>query len=326
MSLRDLAGKRVLVTGGAGFIGSHLVDRLLACRTARVVVVDNMFLGKTENLASAMAEYPEQVCLYREDAGDASAMQSVMARERVEVVFNLATKALLYSFFNPEGAFAVNVRIAEVVLQLLRHGAYETLVHCSSSEVFGTARAFPMTEDHPLQPETSYAAGKAAADLMVRSFINMFGLDIRIIRPFNNYGPRQNDGELAAIIPLTLRRIAAGERPVVYGDGLQTRDFIHVSDTVEALVLGYRHPGMRGQEVNIGAGREIAILEILKSISKHAGYQGDFDFRPARPADVRRHSAGTERARSLMGFAPRVELDEGIRSTVAWYRQREARK
>ena len=227
----SINGKNVLVTGGAGFIGSHLCDELLARGAAKVVCVDNFFLGKMENIAEAMNH--DNFVLYRDDARHFGVMQSVMEREHIEVVFNMATIALNYSFFNPFDAYMVNVEIANTLLELLKVGAYKTLIHTSSSEAYGTAQYSPMDENHPTDPTTPYAAGKAAADMLVHSFSKVLDMDISIIRPFNNYGPRQNaDGPLAGIIPVTAKRIKNGEKPVVNGDGEQTRDFIYVKDTV----------------------------------------------------------------------------------------------
>ncbi|MBT5472164.1 MAG: NAD-dependent epimerase/dehydratase family protein, partial [Nitrospina sp.] len=226
--MRAWDGKRILVTGGAGFIGSHLVDNLLSEGVEHVAVVDNFFLGKESNLSQATKKYKDKVKIYREDAAEFSSMEAVCGKEKPDVVFNLATKALLYSFFNPPGAYRVNVDIAENFGELLRKKVFGKLIHVSTSEVYGTARQNSMAEDHPLMAETSYAAGKAAADLLLTSYVNMFDLDITIVRPFNNYGPRQNEGALAAVIPETIKRIRSGQEPFIEGDGLQTRDFIYV--------------------------------------------------------------------------------------------------
>ncbi len=228
--------QRALITGGAGFIGSHLVDRLLTDGAERVVVVDTFFLGSDENLADARQRHGDALVVYREDAADHGAMAEICRVEQPDVVFNLATKALLYSFFNPAGACRVNLDIALTLCELLRADAYGRLVHLSSSEVYGTAQQFPMGEDHPLLAETTYAAGKAAADLAVASYVRMFGLDALTVRPFNNFGPRQNSGSFAGVIPLTVARILGGDAPVIEGDGEQTRDFIFVEDTVDALL------------------------------------------------------------------------------------------
>ena len=310
--------KSVLVTGGAGFIGSHLVDALLARGAGAVVAVDNLFLGSLDNLAAA--QQSERFHFYREDAADLSIMDHLMARHRVEVVFNLATKALLYSFTNPEGAFMVNVEIMHTLLYLQRKGAFKTLIHCSSSEAYGTAQTFPMDENHPYVPATPYAAGKAAADLMALSYAHTFGADVTVIRPFNNYGPRQNkDRGLEAVIPLTAARLMRGEMPIIYGDGEQTRDFIYVEDTVNGLLLAYEKPAARGQVINLASGKEISIVEVMRGICAYFNYDGQIEYREARPADVRRHRGDIQRAQKILGFTPQVNFDEGLRRTLDWY-------
>lgn len=313
------AGKRVLVTGGAGFIGSHLVDALLAAGAAHVAVVDTFFLGKEENLAAAHLAGRDRLSVWREDAAEVEALRAVVSRVRPDIVYNLATKALLYSFFNPAGAARVNLDIACNLGELLREGAFGRLIHFSTSEVYGSARHVPMDEGHPLLAETTYAAGKAAADLLLSSYVNMFGLDIGIVRPFNNYGPRQNNGQLAAVIPLSLRRIRAGERPVIEGDGLQTRDFIFVGDTVAATLKLGADECLRGKVVNLGSGRETSILDIVTTLCAAVGFEGEPEYRPARAADVRRHCADVTLARSLIGEVAPTTLAEGMAATVAWY-------
>ncbi len=316
--MADIKGKSILVTGGAGFIGSHLCDALLAGGAARVVCVDNFFLGKRENLEEAF-KYDNFV-FYRDDARNFGVLQAVMEKEKVEVVYNMATIALNYSFFNPFDAYMVNVEIANTLLELLKIGAYKTLIHTSSSEAYGTARYSPMDEKHPIDPTTPYAAGKAAADLMVHSFYKVLGLDISIVRPFNNYGPRQNaEGALAAIIPATARRIQEGGRPVVEGDGEQTRDFIYVADTVRALILAYEREESRGQIINLGSGKDISINSLLQGICDYMGYDGEWDHRPARTSDVRNLCADSGLAKRLLGFEPEIDFREGIVRTLDWY-------
>jgi len=310
--------KCFLVTGGAGFIGSHLVDALLAREAKAVVAVDNLFLGSLENLA--LAQRAERFYFYREDAADLPAMDHLIAKHQIEVVFNLATKALLYSFTNPEGAFMVNVEIMRTLLYLQRKGAFQTLIHCSSSEAYGTAQTFPMDESHPYVPATPYAAGKAAADLMALSYAHTFGNDLTIIRPFNNYGPRQNkDRGLEAVIPLTAARLMRGEPPIIYGDGEQTRDFIYVDDTVAGLLAAYQTPAARGQVINLASGQELSITRVMQGICAYFNYEGKIEFRAARPADVRRHCGDIQRAREVLGFAPAIDFEEGLKRTLDWY-------
>ncbi len=312
-------GKCFVVTGGAGFIGSHLCDGLLKAGARRVAVVDNFFLGNEKNLTWAQANYGDKITIYREDASDFTLMKDVCNTEKPDIVFNLATKALLHSFEDPADAFRVNTDIILVLLELQRAGDIGRLVHVSSSEVFGTAQDVPMHEGHPILAETTYAAGKAAADLALESYVRMFGLDAFIVRPFNNYGPRQNDQSLAAIIPVTLRRIREGLPPVLEGSGEQTRDFIYVEDTIAAIMKLSLLEGLSGQSFNLGSGRETTIREILDTLCMLTGCNLPYDRQPARVADVMRHCAGVNRVESVIGDVSPTVLMEGMKKTVEWY-------
>ncbi len=317
--MASIKGKRVLVTGGAGFIGSHLCDALLDKGAERVICVDNFFLGKMENLGDALSH--DNFVLYRDDARQFGVMQSIIEKEKAEIVFNMATIALNYSFFNPLDAYMVNVEIANTLLELMKVGAYSTLIHTSSSEAYGTAQYSPMDENHPTDPTTPYAAGKAAADLMIHAYAKVTGADISIIRPFNNYGPRQNaEGPLAGIIPVTAKRIKNGGKPVINGDGEQTRDFIYVKDTVRGLLLAYEKEESRGKIINLGSGKDISMNSLLRIICEYMGYGGEWEHGEERTSDVRNLCANIGRAEELLGFKPETDFEAGIRETLDWYK------
>ncbi|MBR2854442.1 MAG: GDP-mannose 4,6-dehydratase [Clostridia bacterium] len=316
----NIRGKNVLVTGGAGFIGSHLCDALLEKGAGKVVCLDNFFLGKTENLEEALKH--ENFVLYRDDARNFGVVEAILRNEEIEVVFNMATIALNYSFFNPFDAYMVNVSIANTLLELLKIGAYKTLIHTSSSEAYGSAQYSPMDENHPTDPTTPYAAGKAAADLMVHSFSKVLPLDIAIVRPFNNYGPRQNaEGPLAGIIPATAKRLKNGGKPIIHGDGEQTRDFIYVKDTVRGLMMAYENEACRGQIMNLGSGKDISMNHLLQEICDYVGYTGEWEHRESRTSDVRKLCADITKAKKLTGFEPEMPFEKGIRETLDWYNQ-----
>jgi UDP-glucose 4-epimerase len=320
LTTRNVREKAFLVTGGAGFIGSHLVDRLIAEGAAHVVVIDNMFLGSEDNLANAQAT--GKLTLYKDDAEFKESLDYIFERHEIDTVFNCATKALNYSFVNPAGAFATNVNVVLNLLDLLRRRAFKTLCHFSTSEVYGTAVYEPMNENHPRNPTTTYAAGKAAADLAVESFVHMFGVDAFIVRPFNNYGPRQNyKGLMAAVIPITAWRILNHATPEIHGDGLQSRDFIHVHDTVDAVVKLYRvlPPG---DSVNISTDNQVAIGDLVMRIATALGYNGEILRKPARAADVMCHNASNQKVRSLIDYSL-TDFDTGLRETLEWYAQRQ---
>ncbi len=315
-------GRRALITGGAGFIGSHLADRLLAAGAARVVVVDNFFLGKRENLDEAAASGADRLRVVNDDASDLPAMREILEREGIGDVYNLATKPLEYSFDNPAGAFDVNTKLAITWAELLRKGHYERMIHTSSSEVFGTALARPMREDHARNPTTPYAAGKAAADLALQSYVRTFDLDIRILRPFNNYGPRQNWGAYAGVVPKTAQRLVEGQPPIVHGDGAQGRDFVYVGDVADALLSLASEPKARGGDFNIASGVETPIKDVVAALCDAAGYRGKWIHEPRRAADVDHHVGDATLLEKTTGFRPRTDLHDALATTYRWYASR----
>ncbi|NNF54371.1 MAG: NAD-dependent epimerase/dehydratase family protein [Acidimicrobiales bacterium] len=320
---RTVEGKTVFVTGGAGFIGSHLTDSLFRRGVNEVVVMDNLFVGRPDNLDDAASL--GKLTFLRDDAEITTAVDAVFDRFDIDLVFNMATKALNYSFTNPANAFATNVNVVINLLEHQRRGRFESLCHFSTSEVYGTAVYEPMDEAHPKQPTTTYAAGKAAADLAVESYVNMFDLDACIIRPFNNYGPRQNhEPPLAGIIPLTASRILAGGSPELHGEGTQTRDFVFVEDTVKASLDVFKVLPA-GETVNVSTNNEVSMAEVIRSICDHFGFEGEVIQRPARAADVACHHASNDRLRSLVPFTV-TPFETGLATTLEWYRDRFSRR
>lgn len=317
MSLKD---KNIIVTGGAGFIGSHLVDRLIAEQPRKIIILDNFFLGKHRNIEQAFRNFPD-LKLYYQDVSHYEKMKNIFKIEKPDVVFNLAVVPLLTSHELPKITCEDNIGITLSVLELLKEGLYDTLIHCSSSEAYGTAMEVVMDENHPLHPTTPYAASKAASDLLVESYTNTFDLDTATVRPFNNYGPRQNEESYAGVIPITIQRIMNGQQPIIHWDGLQTRDYIYVKDVVEAFVDVYNHESTRGNVINIATGKEITILDMVKAIARELEYEGKFIFEDERPADVRRHRGDITLAQKLFGFEAKTSFEEGIKETVEWYKK-----
>jgi UDP-glucose 4-epimerase len=307
----------ILVTGGAGFIGSHLVDRLLAENAKEVIVIDNMFLGNEENLKDAISK---GVIFYKDDIEITSSLDYIFDKHNIDIVFNCATKALNYSFVNPKNAFDTNVNGVLNILEHQRRGHFKTLVHFSTSEVYGTAEYEPMDEKHPIKPTTTYAAGKAAADIAIHSWVNMFDLDAFIVRPFNNYGPRQNyKGYLAGIIPISAYRILNNISPEIHGTGLQSRDFIYVLDTVDAIIKLY--PLMeKADSINISTDGQISMKEVIAKIATLMEYKGEILQKPARGADVECHNASNTKIKSMIDYQL-TSFEEGLAKTIAWYQE-----
>ena len=317
MTLQD---KSILVTGGAGFMGSQMVDRLILEHPSNLVVVDNFFLGKESNLKEAKASYPH-LKVYHQDASDYEAVKQIIKDEGTQVVFNLAVVPLPTSLIHPRWSYEQNINITLCLCELARNHAFETLIHFSSSEAYGSCQYAPMDESHPLKPTTPYAASKAASDLLVLSYISTFNIDVSIVRPFNNYGPRQNEGSYAGVIPLTIKRILSGEAPVIYGDGEQTRDYIYVTETADAAVEIYNCQDSKGKTINIASGSEVSINRLVKLIADYMGCARAITYESERPGDVRRFIASINLAQDLIKFKPKINLEEGIKLTIEWYKE-----
>ena len=316
MRRESYEGKVILVTGGAGFIGSHLVDRLISDGARQVIIVDNLFLGSEENIVSSVAE---GAIFYNENIECIASLEYIFESHDVDIVFNLATKALNYSFINPSNAFTTNINGVINLLELQRKGKFKSLCHFSTSEVYGTAVYEPMDENHPKAPTTTYAAGKAAADLALESYVNMFDVDAFIVRPFNNYGPRQNyKGLLAGIIPITAWRIHNDMAPELHGAGDQSRDFIYVLDTVDAVVKLFTVMP-QGESVNISTDNCCSVKTLLSKIIDHYGYTGEVLKKEARGADVQTHNASNAKVRALISYNL-TPFEEGLAATLDWYR------
>ena len=315
-----LTGKNVLVTGGAGFIGSHVTDHIIDEQPTRLVVVDNFFLGKKENLSNALTKYP-QLKIITENSADYVRMKEIVVAEGIDIVFNLAVIPLPASLEKPRWSIQQNVGIALTMCELAYQGYFKTLVHFSSSEVYGTAQYTPMDETHPLLPRTPYAAAKAAEDHVVLSYQTTFGIDAVIIRPFNNFGPRQNDQSYAGVIPIAITNVLQNKPITIYGDGEQTRDFVFVRDVADAAVRVYENIETRGLVLNVASGSEISVNRLVRDIGDIMGADVEILHGSERPGDVRRHFGDVARAKDLIGFIPRTSWRDGLRETIDWYRE-----
>jgi len=308
----NLKNKSVLITGGAGFIGSHLVDRISQDNPKEIIVVDNFYIGKLKNIKP-------DITIYNYNAASQKTMKEIISRHNVEVIFNLAVIPLPVSLKNPKFNFNMNVNITMVMCELLRLGYYETLIHFSSSEAYGTSKYIPMDEKHPLNGITPYAASKAASDLLVLSYCRTFGVDASIVRPFNTYGPRQNDKNYAGIIPLTINRVLKHEPLIIQGSGKQTRDFSYVTDVVDGAVKIYECLDSRGKVVNIASGKEITIEQIIKTINTK---KLPIVYKSKRMGDVNQHLADISLARKLINYSSSVNFRNGIEKTKKWYEKK----
>ncbi len=314
-----IRNKNILVTGGAGFIGSHLVDQLILQDPKHLVVVDNFFLGQDQNLLNAR-QNSSSLEIMRLDATDISSMQHVVRKFDIDFVFDLAIVPLPLSFDFPDWTIKTNIGVATTFCELLRNEEIDEMLHFSSSEVYGTARSVPMFEDHPHNAITPYAASKSGADSIINSYISTFGIEVRTVRPFNNFGTRQNAGSYAGVIPIVLKKIMDNEPIIIYGDGQQTRDFIYVKETVKAVIDIFNSVESSKKTLNLGTGKETSINELVSRIVGITGKPNhQIVYEERRPGDVDRHCAGMTKTSEILGYTPDPLNDDQLSATIDWY-------
>lgn len=312
MNLKD---KRILVTGGAGFIGSELI-RQLRDAGARVVIVDNLANGRRENVAEIL---DDRCQLETEDIRDYTRIEKLL--RGVDVVFHLACLGVRHSIHSPIESHEVNAAATLHLLKMSRDLGVGRFVYVCSSEVYGTALYVPQPEDHPTYPMTVYGAAKLAGECYTRAFHRTYDYPTVVIRPFNTYGPRcHHEGDSGEVIPKFLLRTLAGKPMVIFGDGTQTRDFTYVSDTARGIIEAGLADAAIGETINIGSGFELAIKDLADEVRAVTGRPDAKVIHEAdRPGDVLRLYADTTKVQRLIGFKPTITLAEGLRKLLAWY-------
>lgn len=306
---------RVLTTGGAGFIGSHLVERLVA-DGHDVTVLDNLSTGKKSNLSSVLRS--KGLAIKR---ADIRYIPRSLAKNlgKVDRVCHLAAVTSVQgSMKDPVLTSEVNFIGTLRVLETARRLRAERVVFASSAAVYGSPNTFPITEGANTAPASPYGASKAAAELYCRSFEESYGIEAVSLRYFNVYGPRQVSGQYSGVISVFARRLLRALPLTILGDGSQSRDFIYVADAVDATVAALEKP-LRRRVFNIASGRETTILELANKMQGIAGASSDLRFEPPRKGDIRRSIADITRAERELGFRPNMSLDDGLSATMRWF-------
>ncbi|MDX2357071.1 SDR family NAD(P)-dependent oxidoreductase [Dietzia sp. PP-33] len=310
---------RALVTGGAGFIGSTLVDRLLA-EGHEVTVVDDLSRGRPENLAGAREAGPRFV-FHELDLTD-PAIGDLVAQARPEVVFHLAAQIdVRLSVEDPVHDAEVNVvgtvRLAEAAR---RAGVRRIVFTSSGGSIYGPVTELPVAESRPVDPLSPYAAGKVAGEIYLEMFARLYGIEWAGVAPANVYGPRQDPHGEAGVVAIFSQRLLAGQPTRVFGDGGNTRDYVFVDDVVDAFVRAAAVPAAAGQRFNVGTGVETSDRGLHSLVAEAVGSADDPEYAPARLGDVARSALDATRAAEVLGWTPQVSIGEGVARTVDYFR------
>ncbi len=314
---------RLLVTGGAGFIGSNFVRCILEKRKdIRIIVLDALtYAGNLDNFPGWVWE-DANFCFFHGDIRDETLVRNLM-RNTDKVIHFAAETHVDRSIDNSDPFISTDIKGTQVLLETIRKEPVERFIHISTSEVYGTTEKVPMDEEHPLKPQSPYAAAKAGADRLAYSFFFTYDLPLIIIRPFNNYGPNQFPEKL---IPLFITN-AMEEKPLpVYGTGKNTRDWIYVKDCVKAFekLLDVDVKKIKGEVINLGSGKDTNVLTIADTILGELGKDKSLiKFVADRLGHVKRHISSTEKAKKVIGWEAETDFQKGLISTIKWYKENE---
>ena len=315
----QIADSRILVIGGAGFIGSHLVDQLLGERLREVIVLDNFVRGTHSNLVEASKD--KRVRVIEGSITDRKLLKELM--ENTDYVFHFAALWLYECVHEPRKALEANVVGTYNVVEAAQEAGIKKLVYSSSASVYGDAQVVPMTEDHPFNNRTMYGATKIAGEQFLRAFNEQHGLDYVGLRYMNVYGPRMDyKGAYVSVVMKVLDRIEEGTPPVIFGDGSQAYDFIQVEDVARANLLALKSDAT-DEFFNVGTGVKTTIEELVQKLIEISGSEVQPEYRPEEQMFVTFRIGSTQKAEKLIGFRSQISLEEGLRSVVEWRRQRQ---
>jgi len=313
---------KMVVTGGAGFIGSNLAEHLLA-QGYSVTIVDDFSNGKEENLAGWFDEASDRALLLRANINDTDRLRSAFRGARY-VFHQAAIPSVPRSIADPQATHSSNISGTLSVLVAARDAGVRRVVVASSSSVYGDDPGLPKVETRVGRALSPYALSKSVCEEYCRLFHELFGLETVALRYFNVFGPRQDPkSEYAAVIPRFVTRVLTDTSPTIYGDGEQSRDFTYVSNVVDANWKAATHPRAAGQVFNIGCGLQTSLNQLFSSISRIAGTKLKPDYQPVRTGDVRHSVADISKARTMLDYSPAVSLDEGLRRVLSWYSKKQ---
>jgi len=309
---------KILITGGAGFIGSHLSEKYTK-EGHTVICMDNFMSGNLTHIRHLL-DY-RNFKLVKGDIRDFDLLEKIM--RDVDVVFHLAAQIHVdRSYIEPKLTYDVNVMGTQNVLEVARLYDAKRVIHASTSEVYGSALHVPIDENHPLNAPHPYGASKIAVDRMCYAYIQTYGMNISIMRLFNVFGPRQRDVGYGGVISIFTRRVLSNVPPIIYGDGLQTRDYTYIKDAVRAydLVLNYNEP--INEPINFGTGKEVSIIDLANKIIELCGKKGNIKPVLVEPriGEVKRLIADATKAKDLLGWEPKYRLEEGLKDFIQWYK------
>ena len=303
--LNECKGKNILVTGGAGFIGSHLVDRLSL--ENRVIVLDNLSSGSLANLERSK----DRITFIKGDTLDKALLKDIVAE--VELVFHLAANVgNIKSIEDPYFDMDVNIKGTINLLEACLKSNIKRLVYSSSGAIFGEAKYLPIDEDHPLNPESPYGVSKLAAEKYCFAFYKVHGIPTTALRYFNAYGSRQGSSGYPNVIAAFFSRIKEGKSLTIFGDGEQTRDFVFVEDVVTANILAATQSAAVGEIFNIATGKENSVNQLVGIISQISAKESPVVYADPRAGEVRRSQANIEKARRMLGYKPEIDLKKGL--------------
>ncbi len=308
--------KKALITGGAGFIGSHIAETLVA-EGCEVHVLDNLSSGHRENLAPVQ----DRVRFFEGDIRDPDALREAV--QGCEVIFHeAALVSVPLSVKEPVSSAEINEMGTLQVLEAARKYGVRRVVLASSSAIYGDDPEMPKREEMPPRPLSPYAVQKLTGEFYARLYHELYGLETVCLRYFNVYGPRQDPSSpYSGVISIFMTLAAEKRPPSIYGDGEQSRDFVFVKDVVQANILAADTPGAGGERLNVGTGRSVTVNQLWGAVCRMTGLELSPNYEPPRAGDIRESLADIDRARNLLGFDPAFSFEEGLEKTLAWYTQ-----